>query len=143
MASTGDFEQWYSSGNLGNSSVTTSEIVSNVAKEAFEAAMKQFPENDQRAENIRRVLKDATSLRDIQEVVAKSMHAYQARAKSQKTIKWLQKTTDNIMNYSNVFKVFVPQHPEYASLAWGAMKFLFTVSNNLALTVYKWETLTR
>ncbi|KAM0247217.1 hypothetical protein ACHAQJ_009949 [Trichoderma viride] len=30
-----------------------------------------------------------------------------------------------MMHYSNVFDMFLQQHPEYTSLAWGAMKFLF------------------
>lgn len=36
--------------------------------------------------------------------------------------------TEKIHHYSGIMDVMVQHHPEYASLAWGAMKVLFVVS---------------
>lgn len=36
-----------------------------------------------------------------------------------------------MVHYSNVLDVLVQHHPEYVSLAWGALKFVFVVSNTL------------
>lgn len=107
-------------------SAIESESVPSMAEEAFQAAVKKIIED---GEHIERILQNAATLQDIQEVVRKSMHQYKAIGKNLKTIKWLNRTTKSIVYYSRVFDVFAPQNPQYVSLAFGAMKFLFTVSN--------------
>jgi hypothetical protein len=104
-----------------------------VAEAAFRAAVKQFTDDGYQDKHVRPILQNVTSLEDIQEVVKKSMNKYKAGGKNPKTVKWLQRTVKNITHYSNVFDVFVEQSPGYASLAWGAMKFLFMVSSHLNL----------
>jgi hypothetical protein len=39
----------------------------------------------------------------------------------------LSKFSSRICYYGQIFDVLVQHHPEYVSLAWGAMKFLFVV----------------
>lgn len=133
MALKENFQQWYTVGNRDKPSVTESDPVSSVAEEAFQAALKQFTEDSNHGKYARQILQNAASLQDIQEAVGKSMHEYQGRGKSPKTIKWLRRAAKSIIYYSNVFDVFVLQNPQYVSLAWGAMKFLFTVCTSLAL----------
>lgn len=54
------------------------------------------------------------------------MGTYQNDSKS--TAKsWLYKFSRRIHYYSQVLDVMVQHHPEYVSLAWGTMKFLFIV----------------
>jgi len=68
-----------------------------------------------------------TSLQDVECIV----RAAQAKYKSSKTAKarkWLNCVAGRLMHYSNIFDVLVQHHPEYVSLAWGAMKFMFVVS---------------
>lgn len=45
-----------------------------------------------------------------------------------KARKWLAVLSGRVTHYSTVLDVLVQQYPEYVSLAWGAMKFLFIVS---------------
>lgn len=131
MAFTDNFQQWYTSESHEKSGAIDSESSSSVAEEAFQAAVKQLTEGGSQGTHVRRILQNAASLQDIQEVVGKSMRVYEARGKNPKTIEWLRRTATSIVHYSNVFDVFVPQNPQYVSFAWGAVKFLFTVSSNL------------
>jgi hypothetical protein len=45
-----------------------------------------------------------------------------------KARKWLGIFSSKIMFYASILDVLVQHHPEYVSLAWGAMRFLFAVS---------------
>lgn len=45
-----------------------------------------------------------------------------------KARKWLAIFSEKVTYYNTVLDVLVQQYPEYVSLAWGAMKFLFIVS---------------
>jgi hypothetical protein len=44
--------------------------------------------------------------------------------------KWLQIFAGKVVYYGTVLDVLVQQYPQYVSLAWGAMKFLFMVCGN-------------
>ena len=72
--------------------------------------------------------KGATSLQDLQIIVANAPIRYEASQKDQATRKWLGKIATRLQYYGTVMDVLVQQHPEYVALAWGAMKFLFMVS---------------
>ncbi|KAL6886930.1 hypothetical protein GGI43DRAFT_431718 [Trichoderma evansii] len=109
-------------------SAIESESGPSMAEEAFQAAVKQLIEDGDQGKHIERILQNAATLQDIEEVVRKSMNVYKARGKNPKTIKWLDRTTKSMVYYSNVFELFVPQNPQYVSLAFGAMKFLFTAA---------------
>jgi hypothetical protein len=125
MALTNNFKQWYTSDNHDRLSVTA---ISSAAEEAFQAAVKRFTEDRDQRKDVGRIMHNATSLQDVQEIVKKSIDEYKKKRKHPKAIKWLQKSAKSIDYYSKVFDVFVPRNPEYVSLAWGAMKFLLTVS---------------
>ncbi|KAM0510854.1 hypothetical protein ACHAPE_010480 [Trichoderma viride] len=128
MALKKNFQEWYTVGNSDTPNIKKSDPVSGVAEEAFQAAVKQFAKDSSHGKYARQILHNAASLKDIQEAVGKSMHEYQNRGKSPKTMKWLHRAAKSIIYYTNVFDVFVPQNPQYVSLAWGAMRFLFTAA---------------
>jgi hypothetical protein len=99
-----------------------------VAEEAFQAAAKRFTDSAAPEDMRRLIVKSAASLDDVRKVVVELMLKYEASGKYPKAVKWLQEFSGGICYYSNILDVFVQHHPEYVSLAWGAMKFLFIVS---------------
>jgi hypothetical protein len=56
---------------------------------------------------------------------AKSKYENQPTCKARK---WLDIFAGKVVYYGTVLDVMVQQYPQYVSLAWGAMKFLFMVS---------------
>lgn len=75
------------------------------------------------------------TIHSVQEAVNKSMAKYESHRKSSVASTWLVCFSQRIKFYGDVLDVFVQHHPEYVSLAWGAMKFLFTVCISLSLMV--------
>lgn len=67
------------------------------------------------------------TITDVQEVVNQSMTKYESNRKTSTARIWLVRFSERIKLYEEVLDVFVQHHPEYVALAWGAMKFLFTV----------------
>ena len=76
------------------------------------------------------IAENATRLEEIQEVVAESMARYESDRKHNKAKRWLNSMAGKLSYYQNVMDMLVQHHPEYVSLAWGAMKFLLLVGNN-------------
>ncbi|KAF5693477.1 hypothetical protein FGLOB1_14385 [Fusarium globosum] len=72
-----------------------------------------------------------SSIQDIQTLVRDSFMRYSDEKRFPKTRKWLQRTISKIHHYGNIMDVLVQHHPEYVSLAWGAMKLVLVqaVSN--------------
>ena len=68
------------------------------------------------------------SMEDVQELVADSLRKYRQDHKFPKARKWIQRAAEKIHHYGTILDVFVQHHPEYVSLVWGTMKFLFVVS---------------
>lgn len=71
---------------------------------------------------------NATSLQDLQDILAKARAKYEVSHKNETTKKWLGKIATRLQYYGTIMDVLVQHHPEYVALAWGAMKFLFVVS---------------
>ena len=74
------------------------------------------------------IANSTTSLQDLLDIVTKAHDTYEASHKNQVTKKWLGKIASRLQYYGTIMDVLVQHHPEYVALAWGAMKFLFTVS---------------
>ncbi|KAL8406662.1 hypothetical protein RB596_005223 [Gaeumannomyces avenae] len=53
------------------------------------------------------------------------MEEYKSKAHDSKVRRWLSNCSSRIMYYGAIFDMFSSHHPEYVSLAWGTMKFLF------------------
>ncbi|KAF3353431.1 hypothetical protein VD0004_g4977 [Verticillium dahliae] len=97
----------------------------NPAQDAFESAVVILQKELTHDEQELLQLQGKTSMQDVQKAVKDAMDEYEAKIKSSKLRGWLASCSSRILYYGTVFDVFVQHHPEYVSLAWGAMKFLF------------------
>ncbi|KAF6811845.1 hypothetical protein CMUS01_13184 [Colletotrichum musicola] len=70
------------------------------------------------------------SLKDVQTAVGAALEEYQKRTKGQKVRAWLASCSSRVMYYGAIFDTFAQHHPEYVSLAWGTLKFLFVAVLN-------------
>lgn len=66
-------------------------------------------------------------MEDVQSTVADAKARYDTGRQNNNVRMWLSKLSTRIGYYGNVMDVLVQHHPQYAALAWGAMKFLFLV----------------
>lgn len=83
------------------------------------------------AENHHRPKKEAWisnkhSLQDIQEAVRQAQNLYSTK-ESSRAYKWLQAFSSRFMYYGKIMDMLAQQHPEYVSLGWGTLKFIFVV----------------
>ncbi|KAF3806906.1 hypothetical protein GCG54_00007157 [Colletotrichum gloeosporioides] len=92
-----------------------------VAEDAFRAVQRYFLQSDTLTLGEKTLVTGSHSMEDIQGLVAATLESYEAAKRSSKTRGWLQKTSDIIFRYGTILDVFVQHHPEYVSLAWGAM----------------------
>jgi hypothetical protein len=74
------------------------------------------------------------SVNDLLLAVSGAREIYNAKRTS-KAWKWLTQLSARINYYGSTLDVLVQHHPEYAALAWGAMKVLFVVRNSLPIRV--------
>ena len=68
-----------------------------------------------------------SGINDLLGVVRDAQKKYETDHKNQRTYKWVVKFSKRVSHYGNILDVLVQQAPEFASLAWGAMKVLFVV----------------
>lgn len=71
---------------------------------------------------------------NLEEVLASVRQArvdYEGRKGGSKAREALVHVSEKLVFYSGVMDVMVQHYPEYTSLAWGAMKFVFLVSPNV------------
>jgi hypothetical protein len=79
--------------------------------------------DDERAEFS---VRDDWSVQDITAALKLAREAYQNKPSS-KARKWLVLFSARVHHYASVLDVLIQQHPQYVSLAWGAMRLLFQV----------------
>ena len=96
------------------------------AQVAFEEAFNTFKKSTSR-KNARAL--EGTSLRDVLDVVVAAQRRYEDQHTSSKTQRYFTEFSKRIGHYGKVMDVLVQHHPEYVSLAWGAMKMVFGVRN--------------
>lgn len=68
------------------------------------------------------------NLYEVLAAISEARAQYELRKGDSATYKYLCDLSERIHYYGNIMDVMVQHHPEYVSLAWGAMKFLFVVS---------------
>ena len=73
------------------------------------------------------------TIHDVEEAVIAAREKYQNRSGQSKARKWLANCSKRVMYYGVIMDTLSQHHPEYVSLAWGALKFLFIVSQSLRL----------
>ncbi|KAI4134158.1 MAG: hypothetical protein LQ347_001756 [Umbilicaria vellea] len=67
----------------------------------------------------------AGSLPEVLASITAAQKQYEARKGNSSARKYLSDLSEKIHYYGNIMDVLVQHHPEYTSLAWGAMKVLF------------------
>ncbi|PUU72119.1 hypothetical protein B9Z19DRAFT_1175592 [Tuber borchii] len=67
---------------------------------------------------------------DVLEYTNKAKGSWEDKPRWEKPRKWLGRFSDRVTHYGKIMDVLVQHHPEYASLAWGAMKLLFVLVIN-------------
>ncbi|KAF2093915.1 hypothetical protein NA57DRAFT_61131 [Rhizodiscina lignyota] len=100
------------------------------AREAYQEAVALFKRELTHDECKRIWLDDKASMYDVQLAIVHAQAEYEKSSKKSKAKIWLARCSSTIMHYGNVLDVLVQQSPEYVSLIWGAMKFLFTAVLN-------------
>ena len=98
----------------------------NSAEDAFKEALSIFqldPRTCARFDKVQQI----QSLNDLESILNEARSKYERQHDDKKIAKWLSKLSSRICHYGQVFDVLIQHHPEYVSLAWGAMKFLFVV----------------
>jgi hypothetical protein len=110
--------QWY----LGDP--TTAQT--NTAEHAYREALKVFG-LDLGTHGQKKSLQHNQTLEQLKQNLNKAQLRYEQQHEGGKIGKWIRKFSAGICHYSRIFDVLVQHHPEYVSLAWGAMKFLFIV----------------
>jgi hypothetical protein len=74
-------------------------------------------------------LAEKPTMQDVVAAVESAKSEYEARSRKSKAREYLAAFSSRVMYYGSIMDTLSQHHPEYVSLAWGAMKFLFVVSN--------------
>ncbi len=72
-----------------------------------------------------------TTIYDVERAVIAAREKDENRSAQTKVRKWLSSCSNRVMYYAVIMDTLSQHHPEYVSLAWGALKFLFIVSQTL------------
>ncbi len=97
------------------------------AHEAFNKAIEIFSSTVTKDSKKKATVQSSTSLEDVRRTVLEAKTRYETAHEHSKVSKWLSKFSNRVHFYGNILDVLVQHHPEYVSLAWGAMKFVFVV----------------
>ena len=100
------------------------------AQEAFDLALEKFKQTSEKKWEKRRLILEATTLRDIVDVVAAAQNRYVNEHTKSQTRTCITELSKRVCYYGKVMDVLVQHHPEYVSLAWGAMKLVFGVGTH-------------
>ncbi|KAI1342484.1 hypothetical protein F5Y15DRAFT_412990 [Xylariaceae sp. FL0016] len=111
------YSDWY----LGNSQTRWSDPARDAYDAAVEALRKELSADEYKSIRLKR----QNSMQHVQDALSDAMQEYRTRSKSSKIRTWLASCSSRVMYYGAIFDTFSQHHPEYVSLAWGAMKFLF------------------
>lgn len=98
-----------------------------ILRNAYDAAKAIFSSEFTKDECKRIWLHDKACMADVIGILADLKQKYDKKPES-KARKWLVIFSGKVIYYGTVLDVLVQQYPEYVSLAWGTMKFLFIVS---------------
>ncbi|GAP85126.1 hypothetical protein SAMD00023353_2200570 [Rosellinia necatrix] len=123
-------QEWYAPAKQnGNNSQLS------IAALAFHEARLKFLSGNNHHREIFNSINSQSGPEDVLAIVAECMKKYEARRKSPTARTWLREFSQRVNFYGNILDVLVQHHPEYVSLAWGAMKFLFVGVINHEKTV--------
>ena len=97
------------------------------ASEAFDTAKAIFSEAFTKDEQKKSFIRQKTSIDDVIIIVNQAKDEYDRRRHKAKAWQWLSAFSSRFMYYGAVLDTLAQHHPEYVSLAWGAIKFIFMV----------------
>lgn len=101
------------------------------AREAFHEALEIFKKTLTK-DSAKRQLADellvTSTLRDVLDLVLDAKKRYDDMSSQSRIREGLHAFSQRLLYYGTVMDVLVQHHPEYVSLVWGAMKFIFGVS---------------
>lgn len=69
-----------------------------------------------------------STLGDVLDLVLNAKKRYDDASSKSRIREGLNAFSQRVLYYGNIMDVLVQHHPEYVSLVWGAMKFIFGVS---------------
>lgn len=96
------------------------------ARQAFSDAVKEFKEHVSEKE-CATWLNNSTTIYDVEEAINVARQRYEGKSPKSRAKRWLTSCSSRLMFYSVIMDTLSQHHPEYVSLAWGALKFLFIV----------------
>ena len=97
------------------------------AREAFTEAVKIFSFTLTKDPQKTCLARQASSMEEVQSAVADAKAHYDTGHRNSNVSMWLSKLSTRICYYGNIMDMLMQHHPQFAALAWGAMKFLFVV----------------
>ncbi|KIX01973.1 uncharacterized protein Z518_07912 [Rhinocladiella mackenziei CBS 650.93] len=97
----------------------------NILQQAFENAVALFSRDLTHDEAKREWIAKRASIHDVRSIAELARTRYEeAKCRRFKVQKWILELPARIIHYSPVLDTISQAHPEYAALAWGAMKFV-------------------
>lgn len=113
--------QWY----LGSQS----SLLPGPAEQAYKAAVATF-QFDPRKQGKLNKIQQLKIVFELEKVLIDIKVQYERRHDNNKIGRWLSRLSSRICHYGRILDVLVQHHPEYVTLTWGAMKFLFLVCHS-------------
>ncbi|TGJ82870.1 hypothetical protein E0Z10_g5893 [Xylaria hypoxylon] len=98
------------------------------AQVAFKNALEIFKQrltNDPAKKTVASDLFTNSTLGDVLNTVQAAKRRYESASGASKLREGLVAFSQRLLYYGNIMDVLIQHHPEYVSLAWGAMKFIF------------------
>ena len=97
------------------------------AREAFDRAKEIFS-NSLKSDQQQQIFgHDSNNIEEFQAIVNQAKEGYERRRQKGKARQWLSSFSSRLLYYGAVLDTLAQHHPEYVSLAWGAVKFVFIV----------------
>ncbi|KAL3605321.1 hypothetical protein FPOAC2_00264 [Fusarium poae] len=125
---------WYSP-NARAKQGTYSNFAFPAAQHAFQDGLNRFASDLTKDSEKVGLSQGFSSIQDIQLLAQDSFAKYSDEKRFPKAKKWLQRVASKIHHYGNIMDVLVQHHPEYVSLAWGAMKIVLVSAQNHEATI--------
>jgi hypothetical protein len=104
-----------------------SRLPSSPAQQTYEAAIATFHLNHNKKHGKINKIQQLSSVTELEKLLLDIKDRYEQQHDNNKIGRWLSRLSSRICHYGRILDVLVQHHPEYVSLAWGAMKFLFIV----------------
>ena len=97
------------------------------AHEAFDKAKKIFSDSLGSDQQQQIFVHGSNNIEGLQAIVNQAKEGYERTRQKGKARQWLSSFSSRLLYYGAVLDTLAQHHPEYVSLAWGAVKFVFIV----------------